>query len=143
VANSFGQSMARRVKSYLADFYYVFGGLRSRQGWFVFCTLGFILAGLVFWFILGLGFDWLNSAVGAKVSWRPRVCRTPDDKQSLVIVIGVLVFLMLAVVSLGEALRLLDRMNRGFPKQLKEVLIPTSGLTLVAIGGAIYMRIIC
>ncbi len=137
------RQLAREAREYLADIRAFAEALKRAEGWF---TLGLVLAVifmLVVWFITGLGFDRLNMAISALGQSHGRICRPLADFAALLIIIDATTMCLLAVVALGEMMRLLDRVRQGLPKEPRKVAVPAAFMLVVGIAGIIYMRSIC
>ena len=135
--------LAQEAHEYLADLRHFAEALKRIEGW---VTLGLVLGVLfmlVVWFITALGFDRLNMAIAALGQSHGRICRPIGDFSALVIAIDALVMTLLALLALGEMMRLLDRIHQGLPKKPRQVAVPAALMLLVGTAGIIYMRIIC
>ncbi|MDO8932323.1 MAG: hypothetical protein Q7U97_08020 [Rhodocyclaceae bacterium] len=135
--------LAQEAYEYLADLRNMAQALKRAEGWF---TLGLVLAVifmLVVWFITGLGFDRLNLAINALGQSHGRICRPLGEFSAMVIVINAVTMSMLAVLALGEMMRLLDRVRRGLPKQPRSVALPAALMLAVGTAGIVFMRYIC
>jgi len=135
--------LAQEAHEYLADLRHFAEALKRIEGW---VTLGLVLGVLfmlVVWFITALGFDRLNMAIAALGQSHGRICRPIGDFSALVIAIDALVMTLLALLALGEMMRLLDRIRLGLPKKPRQVAVPAALMLLVGTAGIIYMRIIC
>jgi len=141
--NKLEARLRHEASEYLADLRNFGEALKRTEGW---VTLGLILAVIfmvVVWFITGLGFDRLNTVISALGQSHGRICRPLTDFSALVVVIDAVVMGMLAIVTLGEMMQLLNRVNKGLPKRPGQVAIPAAMMLVVGIGGIIYMRAIC
>ena len=137
------QRLAQEAREYLADLRNFAEALKRVEGW---VTLGLVLAVifmLVVWFITGLGFDRLNMAIAALGQSHGRICRQLSDFSALIIVIDALVMILLAVLALGEMMRLLDRVRQGLARRPRQVAMPAALMLMVGIAGIIFMRSIC
>lgn len=137
------RQLRREAQEYLADLRDFRESLRHLEGWLTLCLLLAVIFMVTVWFITGLGFDRLNSLTGELGAWRPRICRPLDDFNAVTLVIDSLVMMLLAVVTIGEMMRLLDRKRSGRPANYRAVAIPAFFMLLAAIAGIIYMRMIC
>ncbi len=138
-----GEQLRREAHEYMADLRAFAESLKRAEGWF---TLGLILAVifmLVVWFITGLGFDRLNDAVSGLGAPRSRVCRTLNDFDAMILVIDAIALVLLSVMSVGEMMRLLNRMQSGLPKEPRQVAVPAFAMLIVGTAGIVYMRYIC
>lgn len=141
--DSFRKQLRREVSEYLADLRNFRDALRHVEGWI---TLGLVLAVvfmLVVWFIVGLGFDRLSAVAGALGVSRSRVCTPLNDVNALVIILDATAMVLLAVLALGEMMRLLDRVRRGLPQEPRKVAIPAFFMLLLGGAGILFMRAIC
>lgn len=138
-----GRRLRRELDEYLADLRAFREGLRHLEGWLTLCLLVAVAFMMAVWFVTGLGFDRLNSLTGELGAWRPRICRPLDDFNAVALIIDSLLMLLLAIVTIGEMMRLLDRKRTGQPAQYPAVAIPAFLMLLAAIAGIIYMRMIC
>jgi hypothetical protein len=137
------RQLRREAREYLADLHNFREGLRHLEGWL---TLGLVLAVVfmvVVWFITSLGFDRLNSMAGSFGAWRPRICRPLENTSALIMVIDSIIMMLLAVVAVGEMMRLLDRKRTGRPADYRAVAVPSFLMLIAALAGIIYMRMIC
>lgn len=135
--------LAREAHEYLADLRNLAEALKRAEGW---VTLGLVLAVIlmaVVWFITALGFDRLNLVLSALGQSHGRMCRPLDNFSALVLLINAVVLGMLAVLALGEMMRLLDRIRMRLPKRPRAVAVPAAFMLVTGIGGIIYMRAIC
>ncbi|QDX81542.1 hypothetical protein B9N43_09960 [Denitratisoma sp. DHT3] len=137
------RQLRREAREYLADLHDIREGLRHLEGWLTLCLLIAVMFMVAVWFVTGLGFDRLNSLTGALGAWRPRICRPLDDFNAVALVIDSLVMMLLAIVTIGEMMRLLDRKRSSLPANYRTVAIPAFFMLLAAIAGIVYMRMIC
>ncbi len=138
------ERLAREAREYLTDLRNFRDALRSAEGWFTLMLVIAVIIMLTVWFITGLGFDRLNQVVSALGQTHGRrLCRPLTDFSALVIIIDAVTMCMLAVLALGEMMRLHDRIRQRRPKDLSQVTRPTVFMLVVGIVGIIYMRSIC
>jgi len=116
--------------------------LRQREGRTAFLLLAVTLVTGIGLFVVVLGFDRLSD-VSLTRSWRPFRCRTPDNIQSMLIVIGGVVFALLSVLTLGETMLYIDRKRRGLPGRLGHVMVPTLVMLGAALAAVVGMRFWC
>jgi hypothetical protein len=140
---SFSKQLRRELREYSADFRNFGHALQRIEGWITLALILAVIAMSTVWFITGLGFDRLNSLAGAFNVWRPRLCRPLDDIPALIIIMDAVAMGLLAVFTLGEMMRLLDRVNKGLPAAPRQVAWPAAILLVVCTAGIIYMRAIC
>ncbi len=138
-----GEQLQREALEYLADLRALGQALKRAEGWFTLALILAVLFMLVVWFITGLGFDRLNDAVSGLGAPRSRVCRTLNDMDAMILVMDAVAMVLLAVVSVGEMMRLLNRMQCGQPKEPRQVAVPAFAMLVVGTAGIVYMRYIC
>jgi amino acid transporter len=141
--NRLQRRLAQEAREYLADLRNLAEALKRVEGW---VTLGLVLAVifmLVVWFITILGFDRLNMTISALGQSHGKICKPIDNYTALVLIINAMMLAMLTVLSLGEMMRLLDRVRKGLPRQPRLVAVPVAWMLLIGTAGIIYMRIIC
>jgi uncharacterized membrane protein YidH (DUF202 family) len=137
------RQLAYELHEYVADLRDLFSSLKSVEG-MVALVLIIVIVGLAIgWFVLGLGFDRLVSVTNALGVARPRVCRDVDDAHGAILVIGGVVFLLLAVLAIGEMMRLIDRVRHGQAARPSAVLFPTLGMLFFGLAGMAMMRFWC
>lgn len=135
--------LRREAYEYLADLRTFAEGLKRAEGWF---TLALVLAVIIMvavWFVTGLGFDRLSQAVSELGAPRGRVCKPLNDLNALVIIIDAMLMFLLAIVSLGEMMRLLDRARQGLPREPRKVAAPAAVMLATAVAGIAFMRYVC
>jgi len=138
-----GQRLRREAREYLTDLRNFRDALRRAEGWFTLALVLAVMFMLVVWFITALGFDRLNLAISALGQSHGRICRPLADFDAMVIVITAVVMILLAVLALGEMMRLLDRVRQRLPKEPRQVAMPAAMMLLVGTGSIVYMRYIC
>ena len=135
--------LRQEAREYLTDLREFREALKRAEGWF---TLGLVLAVILMlavWFIHGLGFDRLNQVVSSLGQSRGRVCRPLGDFDALVIIIDAMVMFTLALLALGEMMRLLDRVRQRLPKEPRRVAVPAAFMLVTGTAGIIFMRFVC
>jgi uncharacterized membrane protein YidH (DUF202 family) len=137
------RQLAYEVHEYFADLRDMFSSLKSVEGMVALFLIIVVIGLAVGWFILGLGFDRLLSVASALGVSRPHVCRDVDDVHGVFLVIGGVVFLLLAVLAMGEMMRLIDRVRHGQPARPSAVLFPTLGMLFFGLAGMAMMRFWC
>lgn len=136
-------SLRQIGRDLFADFREIVVALKRREGQAVFALLLVTLAASAALFFVILGFDRLSDVSLARSTLRPFQCRTPDNLQSMLIVIGGVVFTLLAVLTLGEAMLFFDRKRRGLPGRAGSMLAPAAVMLGVAVLGLVGMRFWC
>ncbi|HEX8964268.1 MAG TPA: hypothetical protein VF801_14790 [Rhodocyclaceae bacterium] len=137
------QRLRREAYEYLADLRTFANALKRAEGWFTLALLLAVLFMVAVWFITGLGFDRLSQAVSELGAPRGRVCRPVQDFDALVMILNAMLMFLLAIVSLGEMMRLLDRVQKGQPREPRKVAGPAALMLVVGVAGIAYMRYIC
>lgn len=139
-----GKRLAREARDYLADLRDLRDELRRVEGW---VALGLVVVALAItaaWAVVSLGFSPPNEHVTRfiyKLGMRP--CRPVDNLGGVIIFINLFLLLFLMVISLGNVVNLIGRVKRGLPREPRDLIISTSLMLAVGIGGIIYMRRIC
>lgn len=139
-----GKRLAREARDYLADLRDIRDELRRVEGW---VALGLVVVALAItaaWAVVSLGFSPPNEHVTRfiyKLGMRP--CRPVDNLGGVIIFINLFLLLFLMVISLGNVVNLIGRVKRGLPREPRDLIISTSLMLAVGIGGIIYMRQIC
>lgn len=135
--------LAQEAREYLADLRAFAEALKRAEGWFTLALVLAVIFMLAVWFITALGFDRLNMAISALGQSHGRICRPLADFAALAIIIDATTMCLLAVVALGEMMRLLDRVRQGLPKEPRKVAVPAAIMLAVGTAGIVYMRSIC
>jgi len=131
------------VSDVFADFRDIVAALKRREGQAAFVMLLLTLLTAAALFFVVLGFDRLSDVSMVNPQFRPFRCRTPDNIQSMLIVVGGVAFAMLAVLTLGEAMLYFDRKRRGLPARAGAMLAPATVMLAVALFGIVGMRFWC
>jgi hypothetical protein len=137
------RQLAYEFREYVADQRDLFASLKSVEGMVALILIVVTVGLTVGWFVLGLGFDRLLSVSAALGVARPRACRDVDDTHGALLVIGGVVFLLLAVLAIGEMMRLIDRVRHRQPARPSVVLFPTLGMLFIGLAGMAMMRFWC
>lgn len=137
------QRLAQEAREYLADLRNLRRALTHIEGWVTLALVLAVIVMMVVWFITGLGFDRLNMVISALGQSRGKICRPLSDFAAMVIIIDAVALAMLAILALGEMMRLLDRVREGLPREPRKVALPAALMLAVGIAGIIYMRYIC
>lgn len=142
--DQFKKQLAREVHEYLADIRSIMESLKSAEGLFV---LGLVVAAIVItfaWGIVSLGFSPPNEHVMRFVnSLGMRMCKPVGNVAGVIIFINLFLLLFLAVVSVGNALQVMDRVRKGRPRAPRDLVISASFMAVVGIGGIGFMVTIC
>lgn len=136
-------SFRQIARDVFADFREIVAALKRREGQAAFVILVVTLVTSAALFFVVLGFDRLSDVSLVNPRFRPFQCRTPDNLQSMFIVVGGVVFTLLAVLTLGEAMLFFDRKRRGLPGNVRSMLTPAAVMLAVALAGVVGMRFWC
>ena len=140
---SLARRLAREFHEYVADFRQLLASLQSVEGFVAMLLIAVIAVLVVGWFIFGLGFDRLLSAAVSLGASRPTACREASDAHAVALVIGGVVFALVALLAVGEMMRLIDRVRRGAQAQAGKVLWPALVMLVLGLGGMAMMRAWC
>jgi amino acid transporter len=139
-----GRQLGREARDYLADLRDIREGLRLVEGWIALGLVVVAVAITAAWAIVSLGFSPPNEHVTRfiyKLGLRP--CRPVDNVGGVIIFINLFLLLFLTLISLGNVVNLIGRVKRGLPREPRDLIVSTSLMLAVGIGGIIYMRQIC
>jgi hypothetical protein len=137
------RQIRREAYEYLADFRHFGEALKRAEGWFTLALVLAVIFMIVVWFITGLGFDRLNQAVSELGQPRGRVCKPLTDLNALILIIDAMLMFLVAIVTLGEMMLLLDRVRRNMPREPRKVMGPAAVMLAAGVSGIVYMRVIC
>jgi hypothetical protein len=140
----FKRQLAREANEYLADLREIRDDLKSAEGWFAFALV--VLAGLmtVAWLIVSLGFNPENEHVSAMLyRLGLRSCRPIENFSGVIVFIDFFLLLFLTAITLGNCVRMLARVKRGWAREPRDLIISTLLMLVVGVGGIVYMRWIC
>ena len=138
------QELAEEARQYLIDIHVLLQSLRTAEGWIV---LGLVAASMVMtviWGLVSLGFSPPNEPVTRLIhALGLRVCKPIDNLSGVIIIIDLFVLLFLTAVSIGNALHVMERVGHGQPREPRDLIVSTSLMLVVGIGGIIFMTLIC
>ena len=138
------RQLAREAREYMADLRDIRNGLRQVEGWI---ALGVVTAAILIgitWAYLSLGFNPLNEHNGWFMrKLGVRVCKPVTNVQGVIIIIDLLLMMFMSVITLGNAIQIIMRVNRGKPREPRDLIISASIMLVAGIGGAIFMKVIC
>jgi uncharacterized membrane protein YidH (DUF202 family) len=110
-------------------------------------VLGLVISSLVMtviWGLVSLGFSPPNEHVTRLVhTLGMRVCAPISNLSGVVIIIDLFLLLFLTTVSIGNALHVMERVGQGLPRESRDLIISTSMMLVVGIGGIVFMVMIC
>ncbi len=138
------QQLHREALEYLADLREIREDLSSAEGWIAFAlVVAAILMGAV-WAVVSLGFNPANDHITSmlyRLGLRP--CRPISNFSGVIIFVDMILMLFLTVVTLGNAVNMMRRVRQGFPREPRDLIISTSMMLVVGIGGIIFMISVC
>ena len=138
------QRLAREANEYLTDLREIRDDLKSREGWI---ALGLVVAAVVIaavWVLVSLGFNPSNDAITATLrKYGMHTCRPIDNFSGVILFVNMIMLLFLTVMTMGNIIRMLGRVKRGWPREPRDLVISASLMLATGIGGIIYMRWIC
>jgi hypothetical protein len=138
------QQLAREVHEYLADLREIRDDLKSVDGWIAFGLVILVFFMAAAWIIVSLGFNPANDHVSSFMyKFGLRSCRPIDNFGGVIIFIDFIVLIFLTVISLGNVVNMMRRANRGYPREPRDLIVTTSLMLAVGIGGIIFMLKIC
>lgn len=138
------RELRQELREYLADLREILDDLKSIEGWI---ALGLIITAIVIgavWALVSLGFNPPNDHI-TSILYRlgMRVCRPINNFSGVVIFVDMVMMLFLTVVSLGNAVNMMRRVREGQPRQPRDLIVSTSLMATVGIGGIVFMIAIC
>ncbi|MDO9243369.1 MAG: hypothetical protein Q7U32_06135 [Rhodocyclaceae bacterium] len=138
------QRLAREAREYLADFRELREDLKSREGWIALALVVVALLMTATWVLVSLGFNPPNDYVIATLRRiGMHTCRPISNFSGVILIVNLVLLVFLTVITLGNAISLLARVKRGWPREPRDLIISASLMLVVGIGGIIYMRWIC
>lgn len=136
-------SLRQIARDFFADLREILAALKRREGQAAFLLMALTVMASIGLFFVVLGFDRLSDVSLVHSKWRPLQCHAPDNVKAMLIVVGGVVFAMLAVLALGEAMLFVDRKRRGLPGRPGAMIAPALAMLVVAVLGIVGMRIWC
>lgn len=138
------QQLAREAREYLADLRDIREGLKSVEGWI---ALGLLIAAALMaaaWFIVSLGFNPANDHITSFMyRFGLRTCRPVDNFSGVVMFVDMILLVFLTVISLGNVLNMMRQVKEGQPREPRDLIISTSLMLVVGIGGIAFMLWVC
>lgn len=138
------RQLAREVREYLADLRDLRDELRYLEGW---VALGLVIAAIgitAAWALVSLGFSPPNEHVTRWLyRFGLRTCRPVDNFSGSIIFINLFLLLFLTVISFGNVFNMISRVRHGWAREPRDLIVSTSLMLVVGVGGIIYMRSIC
>ncbi len=138
------QQLAREANEYLADLRHIRDDLKSIEGWIAFVLVVLAVIMTAAWAIVSLGFNPANDHI-SYFMYRLGLheCRPIDNFGGVIVFVDLIMLIFLTVISLGNVVNMMRRVNRGFPREPRDLIISTSLMLAVGIGGIIFMLRIC
>jgi amino acid transporter len=141
---SLGRRLAREASEYLTDLREIRDELKNREGWI---ALALVIAAVVIaaiWVLVSLGFNPANDEITANLrKFGMHSCRPIDNFSGVILFVNMILLLFLTVMTMGNIIRMLGRVKRGWPREPRDLVISASLMLATGIGGIIYMRWIC
>ena len=138
------QQLAREANEYLADLRHIRDDLKSVEGWIAFALVVLAVIMTAAWAIVSMGFNPDNEHVSAFMyKFGLHACRSVDNFNGVVMFIDLIMLIFLTVISLGNVINMMKRVSRGFPREPRDLIISTSLMLAVGIGGIVFMLRIC
>lgn len=139
-----GRQLKEEVRDYLADLRALRDELKTVEGWI---ALGLGIAAVlvtVAWAIVTLGFNPPNDHIVSFVyKFGLRPCRPVDNISGAVMFIDMILLFFLVVVSFGNVFNMMKRVREGLPREPRDLIISTSLMLAVGIGGIVFMLWVC
>jgi len=139
-----GEQLAREAREYLADLRQLREDLRSAEGMIAVVLL--VVAGLiaVAWVLVSIGFNPPNEHVTSTMNRLGlRTCRPIDNFGGVVVIIDMFVVIFLTVISFGNIVRMSARVQRGLPREPRDLIISSLLMIIAGVGGIAYMIWTC
>lgn len=139
-----GQRLAREAREYLADLRELAEDLKSAEGWIAVALLVFAVLMTAAWAVVSLGFNPPNEhIVSLTRQLGMRTCRPQENFNVAVMFIDLVLMLFLLAVSLGNVIAMMKRVREGRPREPRDLIISTTLLLFVGIGGILFMLAVC
>jgi Na+/proline symporter len=139
-----GEQLAREAREYLADLREIREDLKSAEGWIALALLVAAIVITAVWFIVSLGFNPANDHVMSfMVQFGMRTCRPVDNFNGVIMFVDFIMLIFLTVISLGNVLNMMRRAREGRPREPRDLIISTSLMLVVGIGGIFFMLAVC
>lgn len=141
----FKTELALEAKSYAADLRAFRDSLSSVEGWLALIMLLGSIFIVVAFLLVSVGFS-PNPNVHILRFLQDiglRACRTMDNVSGVFLFVTLFLLLFLAVITVGNVLNLLGRVKRGEPRQPRDIIVSSSLMASVGLGGIAYMLWAC
>ena len=138
------EQLAREAREYLADLRALRDELKTVEG---LIALGLGIAAIlvtVAWCIVTLGFNPPNDHIVSFVyKFGMRPCRPVNNFSGAVMFIDMILLFFLVVVSFGNVFNMMKRVREGQPREPRDLIISSSLMLVVGIGGIVFMLWVC
>lgn len=136
--------LAREAREYLADLRDLREDLKSAEGWIAFALIIIAILMTIAWTIVSLGFNPPNDHILSMTrQLGMRTCRAQENFNVAVMFIDFVLLIFLTVVSLGNVIAMMRRVKQGLPREPRDLIVTTSLLLFVGIGGIVFMLSVC
>lgn len=138
------RQLAQEAREYLADLREIREGLKSVEGWI---ALGLLIAAVLMtlaWLVVSLGFNPPNDHVISllyRLGLRP--CRPVTNFSGVVMFVDLIMLVFLTVLSLGNVINMMRRAKQRLPREPRDLIVSTSLMLGVGIGGIVFMIQVC
>jgi amino acid transporter len=140
----FKQQLGREAHEYLADLREIRNDLKNVDGWIALGLGILVILMAAAWIIVSLGFNPANDHVSSFMyKFGLRSCRPINNFNGVIVFIDFIVLIFLTVISLGNVVNMMRRASQGYPREPRDLIITTSLMLVVGIGGIIFMLKIC
>jgi amino acid transporter len=140
----FQRQLAREAREYLADLREMRDGLKSIEGWI---ALALVIAALLMaaaWVVVSLGFNPPSEHISSMMyRLGMHTCRPITNVSGVIVIVDMFLLIFLTVITFGNIVRMSGRVRRGLPREPRDLIISTSLMLAVGLGGIIYMLWIC
>ena len=138
------EQLSREAREYLADLRALRDELKTVEG---LIALGLGIAAIlvtVAWCIVTLGFNPPNDHIVSFVyKFGMRPCRPVNNFSGAVMFIDMILLFFLVVVSFGNVFNMMKRVREGQPREPRDLIISSSLMLVVGIGGIVFMLWVC
>lgn len=142
--NKLQQQLAREAREYLADLRDIREDLKSAEGWIALALLVAAVLIAAAWFIVSLGFNPANDHVTSFMrSFGLRACRPVDNFSGVIMFVDMIMLAFLTVISLGNVLNMMRRVKQGYPREPRDLIVSTTLMLIVGVGGILFMLWVC
>lgn len=138
------QRLTREAREYLTDLRELREDLQSREGWIALALVFAAVLMAAAWVLVSLGFNPPNDTIIATLRrLSMHTCRPIDNFSGVIVFVNMILLIFLTAVTMGNIVRMLARVKRGWPREPRDLIISAGLMLAVGLGGIIYMRWIC